>query len=372
MASYEQSGKSKLWSVRFREINLDDGVERQLRLSGFKTKKDAQTAYREHVTAYEEEKALRAMTKAKNPQLDMTFDQLAALFFRSLEGSARESSVYTYESKYRRGIEEFFKGKKITDIKQLDIVEWKGWISAKGFSFSYKSDIRTVLNFIFKFGEDTFDFPNVAKKVKGFRDVNFEKDNSCGDNFLPPEDIRRMLDATEDEMYRRFFLTLFQTGCRRGELFSLRWSDVDEKRCTISITKSLSRKTKKGPYAITPPKTYTSDRVIYVSGSLVAELRKQAEETGISSQFLFGGNKPLAEKSTERALAVACESAGVKPITLHGLRHSCASALLSRGVNLVAVSKFLGHKSIKETAETYSHLLPQDTAAMANILAEIT
>lgn len=372
MASYEQNKNNKLWSVRFREIDLKDGTEHNKRLSGFKTKREAQAAFHDHKKHYDEERALLASVHAENPQLEMTFDQLAELFFRSLEGSTRESSIITYRSKYTSGIEEFFRGKVITDIKQIDIVEWKQWLTDKGFSYGYKDDIRTVLGFIFKFGEDTFELKNVFKKVKGFRDVDFTDTKSCGDNFLPPSDVQKLLDSTKDEVYRRFFLALFHTGCRIGEMFALKWSDVDETRQVISITKSITRKCKGAPYKITPPKNKTSVRDIPVSQYVIDELRKQADLVGRDSAFLFGGAIPLPEKTTENKLKGAIAEANLKRITLHGLRHSCATLLLSRNVSIVAVGKRLGHKNIKETVDTYGHLLPSDSNLMVEILSNIT
>ena len=50
MASYEQNAKSKLWSVRFRETR--DGVEHNMRLSGFKTKRDAQQAHIDYASTH--------------------------------------------------------------------------------------------------------------------------------------------------------------------------------------------------------------------------------------------------------------------------------------------------------------------------------
>lgn len=372
MATYEQRGKKKLWSVCFREFDLDTGEDRRIRLSGFKTKREAQSAYHDHITAYEAEKALRASANNKNPHLELTFGQLAELYFRSIEGETRDSSIITYQSKYRCGIEEFFKDKIVSDIKVSDIVEWKTWLTNKGYKHRYKEDIRTVLGFIFKFGEDTYEIKNIFKKVKGFRDVNFDTDKSCGDNFLPPKDIQKLLNATEDEVFRRFFLALYQTGCRRGEMFALRWSDVDELACTVSIDKSLSRKTKDGsPYKITAPKTVKSIRTIPVNPNLVKELRKQADLVGFDAPFLFGGENPLPEKTAENNLAYAVKAAKVRRITLHGLRHSCATVLLSKNISIVAVGKFLGHKNIKETVDRYGHLLPSDESKMAKILAEI-
>ena len=60
----------------------------------------------------------------------------------------------------------------------------------------------------------------------------------------------------------------------------------------------------------------------------------------------------------QREFARLIASAKVKPITLHGLRHTCASLLLSAGVPPNVVQQRLGHKRIEITLDVYAHVLP--------------
>lgn len=68
------------------------------------------------------------------------------------------------------------------------------------------------------------------------------------------------------------------------------------------------------------------------------------------------------------AIKSACEKTGEPVINVHGLRHSHASLLISQGVNIVLISKRLGHKDPSETLNTYSHFFPSDETAMINNL----
>jgi integrase len=68
-----------------------------------------------------------------------------------------------------------------------------------------------------------------------------------------------------------------------------------------------------------------------------------------------------------RSFKPLLKKAGLPPIRFHDLRHTCATLLLSKDVNLKVVSEMLGHSSISVTLDIYSHLLPdmQEKAAAA-------
>ena len=88
----------------------------------------------------------------------------------------------------------------------------------------------------------------------------------------------------------------------------------------------------------------------------LAKIKKDASE----KDFVFGEKKPLPSTTVDRKFQRAIEKAGVKRIRVHDLRHSCASYLLSELISIVGVSRYLGHKDVKETLNTYSHLMPDD------------
>jgi integrase len=64
----------------------------------------------------------------------------------------------------------------------------------------------------------------------------------------------------------------------------------------------------------------------------------------------------------------AIQRAGLSAVRFHDLRHTCATLLLLRGVNVKAVSVRLGHSSIKTTLDLYSHVLPEMEETAANVM----
>ena len=93
-----------------------------------------------------------------------------------------------------------------------------------------------------------------------------------------------------------------------------------------------------------------------------------------ASAFLYPSESvlpPLPRTNIDRTLTKAAEAAGVKRIRIHDLRHSCASLLIHKGVSIVAVSRHLGHSTVEQTLNTYSHMLPDDQTMILNTLSTL-
>lgn len=372
MPSYEQNKSSKLWSVRFREIDAD-GITHQKRLSGFATKKAAQYGYEDYCIKKNEEDAERAAAKANehpDDPNDMYFDTLLKLYYKYQQSRIKASSLYEIERKVNKRILPFFAEKRMKDIKPIDVLNWQNEMS-KQFSFNYTSDLMTMLTAVYRYGEKYHDITNIMVKVDKPRNTEPKKEME----FWTPEEFAAFRSCADDLTFRMFFTTLYITGCRRGEAEALSWKDVDLKRSTLKISKSLTRKSPTAPWELTTPKNASSNRTITLPPSLcqlLKEYKAKQAETCSDPKFVFGGERPLASRTTDRYFADTCQKADVKKIRIHDLRHSCASLLISKGVSIVAVSRQLGHSNIEQTLNTYSHLMPDDRSKITSELETVS
>lgn len=96
--------------------------------------------------------------------------------------------------------------------------------------------------------------------------------------YLSIKEIQSLLKVTQSSLNRKHtipyaILTAIETGMRAGKILALKWSDIDEKKQTIKISKSYDYISKK----IKPPKNESSKRVIYVSKSLLNILNELKE-----------------------------------------------------------------------------------------------
>ena len=366
MPSYEQSKSSKLWSVRFREIG-EDGKEHNRRLSGFKTKRLAQFGYEDHIAEQKEkQKALPAPPASPD---DMLFEDLVQKFYIYLSSRNKESALYSTQSKINNRIVPYFKGRKLSEIKPATVLEWQRTL--EGYSSQYIRTLFSLLGYIYTYGYKYHDVTNTMAKVDRPRDLDPKKEMQ----FWTLEEFEAFIAEVPSLMYRAYFLTLYLTGCRRGEGAALSWEDVDLTRQTIPINKNVTSKTSEGAYKITTPKNKGSNRTVSIPSYLrdiLAEYKNSLPKNVTAPRmFVFGGDRPPPTTSTDRTFAKACAAAGVKKIRIHDLRHSCASLLISKGVSIVAVSKRLGHTSIEQTLKTYTHLLPDDEQEMIDILENL-
>jgi integrase len=173
-----------------------------------------------------------------------------------------------------------------------------------------------------------------------------------------------------------FLMVAAGTGCRRGELLALRWDDVDLFAQAIWISKSLGQ-TRAG-LRVKPTKN-GKPRQVDLAPSTIAILKQvQAEQerhrrlygadyrADLNLVFCTPDGEYLKPDSVTAKACLIAKKAGLKDTSIHTLRHSHGSQLLSAGVPLPTVSKRLGHSSVHVTATVYAHALAKDERAAAD------
>jgi integrase len=184
---------------------------------------------------------------------------------------------------------------------------------------------------------------------------------------LTPAQQRMIIDAaTEPWCLRTFLEIVAATGCRRGEVLALRWSDIQDGRAMIgrSLTQTRTLLEFKGtktdePRAVTLP--------ISAIAALKAHRKRQDEFRGqfgpdyradLDLIFANADGTPFKPDSISSAVSLLFRRLKLpKGTSLHSLRHTHTSHLLASGVPLTAVSARLGHGSIRTTQEIYAHMI---------------
>ena len=180
--------------------------------------------------------------------------------------------------------------------------------------------------------------------------------NLMTEDLTPDEYIRltKLLDEEEDIQASNLLRLALFTGMRRGELFKLKWKDINFIRKNISIK---------------DPKSGI-DEIIPLNEMALSVLNNHEK---IESEFVFPGLRGNQRKTTPRPLRRIIKKAGLKNFRpFQGLRHSYASILVSSGkVDLYTLQKLLTQKSPQMT-QRYAHLSNQAMMEASNVISEIT
>jgi integrase len=157
---------------------------------------------------------------------------------------------------------------------------------------------------------------------------------------------------------------------RQGELLALRWEDVTLNEATVFVHRNVTQGTE-GGLVEKGTKTATGERRIVLPSATVASLRRWQTLVPSEAGSLVFTNSDHSwikkDNLMHRGFWPLLRDAGLADVTFHSLRHSHASLLISKGVNIKTISERLGHKSIQVTLDTYGHLMPVDQERCAAV-----
>lgn len=172
-----------------------------------------------------------------------------------------------------------------------------------------------------------------------FKGINYIKTNA-GDRLpvvLTKDEIKSILYACGNLKHKTLLAVIYSAGLRVSEAVKLTVSDIESKRKLIKVNQGKGNK----------------DRYALLADTTLVLLRDYYR-TYRPTNWLFEGQKPsthLSVRSVELFLSKAVKKAGVKKenVTVHSLRHSCATHMLNDGVDIRKIQVLLGHKSIHTT-----------------------
>ena len=184
---------------------------------------------------------------------------------------------------------------------------------------------------------------------------------------VSPEHAAALIDALDEERDRALWATAFYAGLRRGELMALRWSDVDLEANELHVERSYDPK----DGVFVEPKSRAGRRRVPIAAVLRRRLLalKIASHRPSPETLVFGDADATFNYDSMIARArSAWSDAKLDPVGLHQARHTAASVMIAAGVNVKALSTFMGHSSITITLDRYGHLLPGSIAEAATLL----
>lgn len=245
---------------------------------------------------------------------------------------------------------------------------------------SYKSILYAVFNQAVIDGLIRVN-PVLGIKVHGKQNKEYSEEML----FLTEEDIADMLSFLSTEYPRLLGIAFIGAyyGLRRSEILGLKWNAIDTDKKTISINHTIVRV--KTIRAEDSTKTQSSKRALNLFPTAEKCLEQIKEEQQYNRNF-FGNdykNKDgyifTWEDGTcydpdyiSKLFSKAMKKFGHPEISLHKLRHSCASMLINKGWDIKKLQYWLGHSDAQTTLNIYSHFNKQRLNTSENDLSEIS
>lgn len=202
-------------------------------------------------------------------------------------------------------------------------------------------------------------------------------------NYFQPEMVYVILNAADTEplKYCLFVYLAVSTGARRGELAGLKWDDVNLSTGQININHGLYYSSRRGIYEGT---TKTGEhRSLKIPVEVITLLKRwQREQTEIrllngdrwqDCGYIFtqDDGRPMHPDTWTGWLKKFSQRHGLPHINPHAFRHSAASALIANHVDVVTVSKVLGHASPNTTGKFYAHMIEDAKEAATETIADV-
>lgn len=186
---------------------------------------------------------------------------------------------------------------------------------------------------------------------------------------LTLEQVQLLLQKVKEHRLEALLVLALATGMRKGEILSLRWSDVDLEKGMLRVCRTLNYMAQYG-FVEGEPKTQGSRRTILLPRFVIDILRRHRADQlesrlmagvqWVDHDLVFCNKKGgfIVHTTLLYHFSRLLNEAGLPHVRFHDLRHSAATLLLSMGVPVKVVQELLGHSKISMTLNTYTHVLP--------------
>ena len=340
MASIYKRGKT--WS--YKVYYYDNGKQKAVSKSGFKTKGEAKDAsvIREN-----------EMLQGKNFSKERTF---LADYMENWRKLYKENVISPKTLQQIRIVTNYVRKSYNLMLKDITHENYQEFLNkvaenhAKETVKKYHTYVKAALKYAIRTNILSVN-PAEGAILKGV-DSKTKKEEL---KFLSLDEFKALEEALVKDIradYTTRYIILFSmyTGARFGECLGLTWDCVDFENEKIKIEKGFDYQFTND---FTKGKTKSSKRTIDVSQRILTLL----DELPRNKNVVF---ERVSNNAVNKSLQKALLRAGIKKkVTFHALRHTHASILLSKGVQLLTVSKRLGHADPNITLQTYAHILDE-------------
>lgn len=287
-----------------------------------------------------------------------------------------------YRRVYEKHISSVLGSKRLKEISILDIQRLLRELKKSNYGYATRNRVHILFDdMLDKALKHDLVLKNVAKNIKVKRDEEKEP------RFLTDSELVEFLDAAKGTFYYNMFVFAVESGLRPGEVYGLKFDDIDFENNLIHVKRTLHYDEPEGKndgkqFFFGPPKTATSIRKVPLSNRCKEVLQKQIKQSIAVKERLSAKNVDKEFEDlifTTKFATPICAEIGIDAIkrvvnelnltksnleqfemfNMHSLRHTFATQCMQKGIKLKTLSVWLGHASVKMTEDLYVHLSEQ-------------
>lgn len=281
---------------------------------------------------------------------DKTFKELADKYINEY-AKLNKRSWQKDQERLNNHLIPFFGELIVTEISPKVISAYKGHRYQKDISPSTINRELTIMKHMYTMAVREWEWcrDNPVKRVR------MEKEGPPRDRWLTYEEEKRLLD-TCPAWLKEIVTFALNTGMRQGEILGLRWKDVNLFKGIVILDMTKNGERRSIPLNKTTWELLkTKAKVRYLAGDYVF--------TNDAGNKMDGGN-------LRTDYMKVLKKAKIEAFTFHDLRHTFATRLVQRGIDLYKVQKLLGHRDNK-TTQRYAHHYPESLRDGVNILDSV-
>jgi integrase len=335
---YVQKDGSKLYEVYLNTFDIT-GKRIQIRRRGFTSMRQAET---------HEFELKRELANGRDKPLPKTWEDWHQLCIEKMRVQMRPTTIDNYDGRLKKWVNPIWKNLDLSSISPTDVHDLIFKNMAECSEHSKKTILKMVKRVFQMAVEEGLLERNPALPVK----VKVPQTQQAVLNAVEVETFLREAKAVNHRFYEVWAAALF-TGMRTGELFALKWLDVDFVNKRISVNKSWCSKAGIGPTK------NAKNRVVPISGQLEKLLKELKLKNPPDVEHVLPRLKEWENGEQARITREFCKSIGITSIKFHDLRATFITQLLLKGVPLAQVMAVVGHGQLKTTNE-YLRLVGSD------------
>ncbi|WP_025685361.1 site-specific integrase [Paenibacillus maysiensis] len=364
--------KTKKWDFVF-DYYDETGKRRQIRRKGFKTKREANDKMVGLQNDVKNKEYIRKDNTTLNEFMDYWLDNIRV-------HECGETTLYNNKLYFKNHIKPKFGKIKLQYFDLLKCQDFVNELHKKNFARNTIDRITTMVKKVFdKAIEYGFIKENPMRKVTLPKRIKKEL------SIWTLEQVNHFLQFTKEDRYHCVYGLALLAGMRQGEILGLRWKDIDFESKTITIRQTLAHY---GTRIKSGAKTNAGERKISIPNQLIAILKEQRrlhEAYKVKWKREFGdgfvdmdivifnlkNGKTVFPANLSKVYKRDVLSAKLPHIRFHDMRHTHATMLLEKKMNVKVISERLGHSKISVTLDTYSHVLPSMQQEVADELEQM-